>query len=116
LCPPESGFLLTNLIIKKTTQGFKLGICAKPPVGVPNSLLCLANNCAIAGTFTTMRERFNKLYKRRVYTHHYEQYMELSAFDRAAETVTGIIDAYNAVDTVQPPPVTRLRPRGLGFL
>ncbi len=46
-------------------QGFKLGICSKPPVGVPNALLCLANNCAIAQTFSTMRERFAKLYKRR---------------------------------------------------
>lgn len=29
------------------SQGFKLGICSKPPVGIPNALLCLANNCAI---------------------------------------------------------------------
>jgi tubulin epsilon len=34
-------------------------------VGAPFGLLCLANNTAIAGTFNTMRERFNKLYKRR---------------------------------------------------
>eukprot|EP00798_Chlamydomonas_sp_ICE-L_P028589 gene28589-31757_t len=44
--------------------GFKLGICSKPPVGVPYALLCLANNCAIANTFTTMKDRFNKLYRR----------------------------------------------------
>lgn len=52
----------------------------------------------------------------RFYTHHYEQYMELSMFTHAAETVTGIIDQYNAVDTAVPPPTTRLRPRGLTFL
>lgn len=63
-----------------------------------------------------MRDRFAKLYKRKVYTHHYEQYMELAAFDHAAETVAGIIEQYNAVDTVTPPPVTRLRPKGLGFI
>ena len=34
-------------------------------MGVPNALLCLANNTAIASTFTTMKERFDKLYKRR---------------------------------------------------
>ncbi|GAX75354.1 hypothetical protein CEUSTIGMA_g2798.t1 [Chlamydomonas eustigma] len=98
------------------TEGFKLGICSKPPVGVSNALLCLANNCAIAQTFTTMRDRFAKLYKRRFYTHHYEQYMDLSMFDHASETVSGIIDQYNAVDTAVPPPVTRFRSRGLTFL
>ena len=53
-------------------EGFKLGICSKPPVGVPNALLCLANNCAITSTFGSMRDRFAKLFKRKVYTHHYE--------------------------------------------
>jgi len=100
------------------TEGFKLGICAVPPVGLPYSLLCLANNSAITATFNSMRERFEKLYKRRVYTHHYEQYMELSMFDHAAEVMAGITAAYAATDTTatSAPPVTRLRPRGLSFL
>lgn len=46
-------------------QGFKLGICNTPPVGVPYALLCLANNSAITTTFKTMHDRFAKLYKRR---------------------------------------------------
>ncbi len=46
-------------------QGFKVGLCNVPPVGVPNSLLCLANNTAITSTFNAMRDRFDKLYKRR---------------------------------------------------
>eukprot|EP00899_Mesostigma_viride_P012026 jgi/Mesvir1/20824/Mv07921-RA.1 len=29
------------------TEGFKLGLCSKPPVGLPYSLLSLANNCCI---------------------------------------------------------------------
>ena len=40
-------------------------MCSVAPVGVPYSLLCLANNSAITATFNTMRERFDKLYKRR---------------------------------------------------
>lgn len=99
-----------------TSQGFKLGICSKPPVGVPNALLCLANNCAISQTFSTMMDRFKKLYKRRVYTHHYEQYMDLAMFDHASETVSGIITAYNEVDSAPPPTVTRFRSRGLSFV
>ena len=46
-------------------QGFKVGLCSVPPVGVPHALLCLANNTAITSTFTCMRERFDKLYKRK---------------------------------------------------
>lgn len=62
LCPAQPSALSPR---PSPPQGFKLGICATPPVGVQNALLCLANNCAIAQTFGAMKERFNKLYKRR---------------------------------------------------
>lgn len=52
----------------------------------------------------------------RVYTHHYEQYMDLSMFTHATETVASIIESYNAIDTAPPPPVTRFRSRGLSFI
>ena len=52
----------------------------------------------------------------RVYTHHYEQYMDLSMFNHATETVSSIIESYNAIDTAPPPPVTRFRSRGLSFI
>ncbi|KAG2495742.1 hypothetical protein HYH03_006339 [Edaphochlamys debaryana] len=99
------------------SEGFKLGICSTPPVGCPFGLLCLANNTAIAGTFQTMRERFDKLYKRRFYTHHYEQYMDIAGFAEAAEAVGELTQQYAALEgATQAPPVTRLRPRGLSFL
>jgi tubulin epsilon len=47
------------------SQGFKLGLCSQPPVGLPYSLLCLSNNCCIADTFSNLMGRFDKLYKRR---------------------------------------------------
>jgi hypothetical protein len=46
-------------------QGFKLGLCAQPPVGLPHSLLALSNSCCIADTFEGLLARFNKLYRRR---------------------------------------------------
>jgi tubulin epsilon len=53
----------------------------------------------------------------RFYSHHYEEYMDLSCFDEAAETVSNIIAQYRSVDNVTvPPPVTRMKPRGLSFL
>ncbi|KAG2450093.1 hypothetical protein HYH02_000197 [Chlamydomonas schloesseri] len=99
------------------SEGFKLGICSTPPVGCPFGLLCLANNTAIAHTFSTMRERFDKLYKRRFYTHHYEQYMDPGGFTSAMEVVGDITAQYRALEgATQAPPLTRLRPRGLSFL
>ncbi|KXZ56590.1 TUE1 protein [Gonium pectorale] len=99
------------------SEGFKLGICSTPPVGSPFGLLCLANNTAIASTFTTMRERFEKLYRRRFYTHHYEQYMDPSGFEQALNVVADLTDQYAALEgATVAPPVTRLRPRGLSFL
>jgi hypothetical protein len=46
-------------------QGFKLGLCDHPPVGLPYSMLCLSNNCCIEDTVRTLLARFNKLYKRK---------------------------------------------------
>ena len=43
--------------------------------------------------------------------------MDLSCFDEASETVSNIIAQYRSVDNVAvPPPVTRMKPRGLSFL
>lgn len=46
-------------------QGFKLGLCAHPPVGLPYSMLCLSNNCCIGQMFETLLGRFHKLFKRK---------------------------------------------------
>jgi len=58
------------------SEGFKYGICNTAPIGQPYSLLCLANNTAIKGNFEEIYDRFSKLYKRKVYVHHYTEYME----------------------------------------
>jgi tubulin epsilon len=45
-------------------------------------LLCLANNTCVRHKFIQMRDKFSKLYtKRKLYTHHYKQYMDESHFD-----------------------------------
>lgn len=57
------------------------------------------------------------LSKRRFYTHHYEQYMDLSGFESAMEVVTDLTDRYQQMDgATRPPATSRLRPRGLSFL
>eukprot|EP00877_Chromochloris_zofingiensis_P001010 jgi/Chrzof1/1090/Cz01g39230.t1 len=98
------------------TEGFKLGLCSQPPVGLPHSLMCLANNCCIADTFSALRDRSDKLYKRRLFVHHYEEYMDPAGFTNAHECVSDIISRYREADNAVPGPITRMRPRGLSFL
>ncbi|KAK5904064.1 hypothetical protein CgunFtcFv8_007788 [Champsocephalus gunnari] len=47
-------------------EGWKTGLCAVPPVGHSHSLLALANNTCVKSTFMELRERFTKLYRKKV--------------------------------------------------
>lgn len=97
-------------------EGFKLGICSKPPVGLPYSLLALANNTCIARTFDTMLQRFDKLYKRKLFVHHYEEYMDKGNFDVARNTIATLRDEYDSLNRAQPQPVVKMRPKGTSFV
>jgi len=98
-------------------EGFKIGICAKPPVGLPFSLLCLANNSCIAGTLDAMVGRFEKLYRRKLFVHHYEEYgMDAAGFGEATEALTSLVDEYRAQDAAAPAPVMKMAPRGASFV
>eukprot|EP00898_Chlorokybus_atmophyticus_P000688 jgi/Chlat1/161/Chrsp1S03103 len=98
-------------------EGFKVGLCAAPPVGLPYSLLCLSNNSAIRGTFGSMRERFMKLYRRRVYVHHYTQYMEASLFDESLGALDNLLHDYEELEYVQESPASmRLTPLGVSLV
>jgi tubulin epsilon len=63
------------------TEGFKYGICNTPSIYQDYSLLCLANNTCVREKFVKMRDKFNQMYKRKVNTHHYTQFMDISHFD-----------------------------------
>ena len=86
--------------------------------GVPISLLSLANNTCIRQTFEAMRDRFCKLYKRRVYLHHYTEYMEEANIVEALDAVSSLVMEYDAVEHLQSQAarMRRLMPLGLSFL
>ncbi|GAQ85193.1 Epsilon tubulin [Klebsormidium nitens] len=86
------------------TEGFKIGLCSTPPVGLPYSLLCLANNCCIGQSIGAIKDRFMKLYKRRTYVHHYTEYMDQGVFDTSAEQLHNLVSEYAALDVAVPPP------------
>eukprot|EP00357_Protocruzia_adherens_P006593 CAMPEP_0114993620 /NCGR_PEP_ID=MMETSP0216-20121206/12637_1 /TAXON_ID=223996 /ORGANISM="Protocruzia adherens, Strain Boccale" /LENGTH=481 /DNA_ID=CAMNT_0002357295 /DNA_START=138 /DNA_END=1583 /DNA_ORIENTATION=+ len=92
-------------------EGFKVGLCNQPPVGMPYSLLWLSNNSCIRHTFGTLEERFMKLYKHKVYVHHYTEYMDKACFDEAIENVRDIAGEYEALESYQPEQeIKRLNP------
>ena len=82
-------------------DGFKVGICATPSTAAPfsSSALCLANNCAIAGTFRGIQEDFYRIYRRKAHVHHYTEFMEQSRFEEANESVCNLIELYEQLDS-----------------
>jgi tubulin epsilon len=91
-------------------DGFKTALCSVPPLGQKQSMLMLSNHCGIADKLGTLRDKFRKLYSVRSHVHHYEEYVELPFFDDTLEILSGVIDDYRYLDTVQPP---ANRPRSL---
>ena len=50
-------------------EGWKTSLCSVPPVGHAHSLLALANNTCVKPTFMELRERFMRLYRKKVIPH-----------------------------------------------
>eukprot|EP00752_Nemacystus_decipiens_P017507 g15694.t1 len=81
-------------------EGYKIGLCSVPPVGAPQSLLCLSNNCCIKDTFADLRCRFMQLYQRQAMLHHYTKFMDRGGFDEALESLESLIADYAELEHV----------------
>ncbi len=57
-----------------------------------------------------MRDKYWALYKRKLYTHNYSEYMDLGHFDETLHAVDDIIKKYQSLETPEEKPVRRLRP------
>jgi tubulin epsilon len=79
-------------------EGFKIGLCAAPPPGVPASLFSLANSTAVGQTFRDMHARFAKLRSRNFYLHHYTEYLEVGDMDHAAQQVASLAEEYAEIE------------------
>uniref|UniRef100_H2Z471 Tubulin/FtsZ GTPase domain-containing protein n=1 Tax=Ciona savignyi TaxID=51511 RepID=H2Z471_CIOSA len=77
-------------------EGWKTGLCNLPPVGLPYSLLSLANNTCVRHSFTNLHSRFMKLYSRKAHFHHYERVdnFERSCFDESLNSLTSLVKEY----------------------
>ncbi|XP_066533325.1 tubulin epsilon chain [Hoplias malabaricus] len=87
-------------------EGWKTGLCAVPPVGHSHSLLALANNTCVKSSFTELRERFTRLYRRKAHLHHYLSVdgMEMEGFSEALSSLSSLIEHYNELDSTQSTP------------
>ncbi|KAM9496828.1 tubulin epsilon chain [Clarias gariepinus] len=93
-------------------EGWKTGVCSVPPVGHAHSLLALANNTCVRASFTELRERFTRLYRKKAHLHHYVcvDGMEVSGFSEALHSLSDLIEQYDSLTTPTDTP-THTAPR-----
>ena len=96
-------------MISWNQEGYKIGLCNTPPVGMPYSLLCLSNNSCITTHFSNLKQKFMKLYKRKANVHHYTNYMEKERFDEAIHSLDDLAARYSDLDRPLPN-ANRIRP------
>ena len=58
------------------------------------SMLALSNNTATRHILSRIRQRFTKIYKQRVFVHHYTQFMDVQGFDEALANCTNVVQTY----------------------
>jgi tubulin epsilon len=96
-------------MISWNQEGYKIGLCNTPPVGMPYSLLCLSNNSCIVNHFASLKTKFMRLYKRKANVHHYTNFMEKERFDQAVESLDEVCARYKNLD-VEGKPKPRIKP------
>ena len=80
-------------------EGFKVGICKKPPLNQDYSILALCNSTGIKKTFQRLGDKFDELYKRKAYTHVYQKFgAELDRFEAARENCNSVMTAYQDLE------------------
>ncbi|XP_067273521.1 tubulin epsilon chain isoform X2 [Pseudorasbora parva] len=91
-------------------EGWKTSLCSVPPVCHTHSLLALANNTCVKSTFSELRERFVKLYRRKAHLHHYLAVdgMELAGFNEALSSISDLIEDYTHLESPLMPNAPRL--------
>ena len=90
-------------------EGFKIGLCNEPPIGMNSSVLCLANNSCISKPFESLKTRFRKQYSRKANVHHYSEYMDVGEFDKALVSLEDLIEKYKECG-VEKPEINRIKP------
>ena len=78
-------------------EGFKVGHCYQPPLNQPYSVLALTNSSGTRHILNRLRQKFLKIYKQRVFIHHYEKFMGGDYLDHFQESLLNcesVIESY----------------------
>eukprot|EP00768_Dysnectes_brevis_P004893 gnl/Dysnectes_brevis/3543_a4502_530.p1 GENE.gnl/Dysnectes_brevis/3543_a4502_530~~gnl/Dysnectes_brevis/3543_a4502_530.p1 ORF type:complete len:467 (-),score=96.60 gnl/Dysnectes_brevis/3543_a4502_530:270-1670(-) len=78
--------------------GCKLGICSSPPARGSYGLLGLRNGPQVMHPLRGVHAKFEKLYRKRVFLHHYTKWMDQADIEARVERVRGLVDGYNEVE------------------
>ncbi len=58
----------------------------------------MSNSTAFSEILGKSLDRFNKLYRKKVYVHHYTQYIEETAFTEGAQTMDNLRQEYSNLE------------------
>ncbi|GLG99773.1 Tubulin alpha-1 chain, partial [Gryllus bimaculatus] len=115
VCPTDINYAI--YVIKKhkivnfvdwCPTGFKIAINYQPPTTVPigdlaptpRAVCMLVNSTAIMQVWERLLAKFECLYERKAFVHHYiNEGLEESLFQESAETVNSLIDDYKETET-----------------
>ncbi|XP_054722050.1 tubulin epsilon chain-like [Uloborus diversus] len=77
-------------------DAWKIGLCKIPHFTCPQSVLLLANTSSISKYFTTLRDRFSKMFQKKAHLHHFleVQNMERDIFTSSLANLTSLIEEY----------------------
>ena len=79
-------------------EGFKVGHCYQAPLNMNYSMLALSNNTGTRHILQRLRTRFLKIYKQRVFVHHYTEYMDVGGFDQALNNCTDVVQRFSEME------------------
>jgi tubulin epsilon len=81
-------------------EGFKVGICKKPPINQDYSILSLWNSTGIRMTFLQLFKKFKKLYKHKAYLANYEKFgADIDLFEQWKDNWQGLISDYAQLES-----------------
>ena len=81
------------------TDGWKTGLCSRPPLGQPHALLALSNNTCVGKSFESVANRYVKLYRSKAYVHHFtSEGMDATELPAAHESCMQLVAKYKEME------------------
>jgi len=91
-------------------DGWKTGLCSRPPLGQPHALLALSNNTCVGKTFQAVADRYVKLYRQKAYVHHFtSEGMDADELPLAYESCAALVKRYRELEINTAAPAPRLK-------